>query len=56
MRTELAFQWDLVEDEVSSLFETLLDTVKNRLGYLKNDVEGQYHRARGYDRFVNTSI
>lgn len=56
MRTELAPQWDLVEDEVSPVFEILLDTVKDNLKYLKDEVEGQYHRACEFERFVNTSI
>ncbi|RYP05881.1 hypothetical protein DL765_009691 [Monosporascus sp. GIB2] len=39
MRMELAYQWDLVEDEIPSLFESLLDTIKSELGYLKDQVE-----------------
>ncbi|RYP68754.1 hypothetical protein DL771_006484 [Monosporascus sp. 5C6A] len=39
MRMELAYQWDLVEDEIPSLFESLLDTVKSELGYLKDQVQ-----------------
>ncbi|RYP02574.1 hypothetical protein DL764_005748 [Monosporascus ibericus] len=38
MRMELDYQWDLVEEEIPSLFESLLDTVKSELGYLKDQV------------------
>lgn len=42
MRMELAYQWDLVEDEVPTLFESLLDTIKSELGYLKDQVNSEY--------------
>ncbi len=38
---ELAFQWDLVEDEVSTLFGGFLDTIKHELGYLKDRVKSK---------------
>ncbi|RYP61155.1 hypothetical protein DL769_007837 [Monosporascus sp. CRB-8-3] len=38
MRMELDYQWDLVEDEIPSLFESLLDTIKSELGYLKDQI------------------
>ncbi|RYP86399.1 hypothetical protein DL770_004904 [Monosporascus sp. CRB-9-2] len=38
MRMELDYQWDLVEDEIPSLFESLLDIIKSELGYLKDQV------------------
>ncbi|RYP44610.1 hypothetical protein DL768_008931 [Monosporascus sp. mg162] len=38
MRMELDFQWDLIEDEIPSLFESLLDIIKSELEYLKDQV------------------
>ena len=38
---ELEFQWDLVEDEVSTVMDALQETVENELGYLKDQVESQ---------------
>ncbi|RYP26651.1 hypothetical protein DL767_007934 [Monosporascus sp. MG133] len=38
MRMELDYQWELVEDEIPSLFESLLDTIRSELGYLKDQV------------------
>lgn len=43
---ELAYQWDLVEDEVSVVFESLLDTIKSELGYLKDQVKSEFHLHR----------
>ena len=42
MRMELAYQWDLVEDEIKDVFQTLLPTVNAQLQYLKSLIQGQY--------------
>lgn len=41
MRMELAFQWDLVEEEASDAFERLRETVITQLEDLKDTVEGK---------------
>ncbi|KAH6656869.1 hypothetical protein BKA67DRAFT_553428 [Truncatella angustata] len=39
MRMELEFQWDIVEDEIPAVFESLIDTVKSELEYLKDQIQ-----------------
>ena len=39
---ELAYQWDLVEDEISDVFRTLLPAVNAQLLLLKSLIEGQF--------------
>ena len=41
MRMELEFQWDLVEDEVSTVIDALQETVDSELGYLQDQVKSQ---------------
>ena len=41
MRMELEFQWDLVEDEVSTVIDALQETVHSELGYLQDQVKSQ---------------
>ena len=38
---ELAYQWDLLEDEVSIVFEKLLQSVKHQLLNLKSFIRGE---------------
>ena len=40
MRTELALQWDIVEDTIPSIFQELLRSVKDRLLDLKSLIRG----------------
>lgn len=42
MRMELEDQWDLVEDEIPVVFNTLLDTVKTELSYLKDQLKSEF--------------
>lgn len=42
MRIELAYQWDLVEDEVPTLFKSLLDSIECELEYLKDQVNSKF--------------
>ncbi|KAH8202846.1 hypothetical protein TruAng_003009 [Truncatella angustata] len=39
MRMELEYQWDLVEDEIPVVFDTLLNTVKTELNYVKDQLK-----------------
>jgi hypothetical protein len=41
MRMELEYQWDLVEDEIPVVFDTLLDRVKTELNYLKDQLKSK---------------
>jgi len=41
MRMELAYQWDLLEDDIPTAFETLLQSVKGQLLALKSHLEGE---------------
>ena len=38
---ELAFQWDMLEDEVPIIFDNLLQSVKHQLLYLKSLIRGE---------------
>lgn len=38
---ELAYQWDLLEDDIPIAFETLLQSVKGQLLALKSHLEGE---------------
>jgi hypothetical protein len=41
MRTELEFQWEIMEDEATDVFQELQSTVKDLLLSLKAKVTGQ---------------
>ena len=41
MRTELAYQWDLLEDDIPTVFESLCHVVKGLLLDLKAHLEGK---------------
>lgn len=38
---ELAYQWDMLEEEVSIVFDKLLQSVKQRLLNLKSVIRGE---------------
>lgn len=40
---ELEGQWDLVEEEVSDVFEALLNDVKNLLESFKSSLHGEWN-------------
>jgi len=42
MRTELDYQWDLVEDEISVVFEQLLKSTEEVLASLRETVLGEF--------------
>jgi len=44
MRTELAYQWDMLEEEIPTLFEELLQSVKDQLLELKSTMRGKFDR------------
>lgn len=39
---ELAYQWDLVEDEIPDVFRTLLPAFNAQLLYFKSFIQGQF--------------
>lgn len=41
MRTELEFQWDLVEEEISTLFSNHFDKIKGLLEKMQLVIEGE---------------
>lgn len=41
MRTELAYQWELVEDEINVVYEWLGDSVRGLLNELKQTIIGK---------------
>jgi hypothetical protein len=45
MRTELAYQWDLLEDEIPIVFEKLLQSIKRPLLNLKSFIRGKSGKA-----------
>jgi hypothetical protein len=46
MRTELAFQWDILEEEIPRVFEQLLRPVRDRLANLKSLIRGEPRMLR----------
>jgi hypothetical protein len=42
---ELAYQWDLVEEEIPTVFEKLLQSVESRLLDLKSYIRGKFMEA-----------
>jgi hypothetical protein len=44
MRMELELQWDLLEEEIPTVFEEFLGRVKNELVYLKDQVHSKFIR------------
>ncbi|KAI9739991.1 MAG: hypothetical protein M1818_005047 [Claussenomyces sp. TS43310] len=45
MRIEMAYQWDIVENEIPVVFEKLFDALKVRLLHLKTSVQGEAKTA-----------
>jgi hypothetical protein len=45
MRMELAYQWDLLEDDIPIVFENLLQSVKRRLLDLKSYLGGKLKKT-----------
>lgn len=44
MRTELAFEWDTLEEEIPNIFEELLRFIKRSLGEVLSYLEGNFTR------------
>ena len=47
MRTELAYQWDILETEVQDTFRDLLSSVNSSLLELKQNMQGEAKTLRG---------
>lgn len=50
MRSELEYQWDILDDEVPRVFEELLETLRSELGNLKAHVKSiasLFHPTKG---------
>jgi hypothetical protein len=47
MRMELAFQWELVEDEIPDVFRNLLGVIKAPLLFLESLIQGQSMKSLG---------
>jgi hypothetical protein len=41
MKMELEYQWDLLEEDIPSMFEKLLDSIKDRLANLQDVMRGK---------------
>ena len=41
MKMELEYQWDLLEEDIPSMFEKLLDSIKDRLANLQDAMRGR---------------